>query len=566
MIKKPLRRFLITELLCRLWHLSILSLLLLFCTNLFAFTNYVWTGSGTPAAPYDSWSTASHNIQDAVYNAVEGNVVLVTNGVYTLPDDIMIATNNIVLKSINGAAETIIDGNFVDNCIYLRGNSVIDGFFIRNGVTAGSGGGIFVQGYGTVLNCIFTNNSSANTTYGGGAIYANSSLISNCYFKGNDAVLGGGVYLKYNNVVKNCIFEENYAVNGGAIFCIKDSAISDCIIRNNSAGYGGGGFISEGSAIFERSLIIENKADNDGGGFFVFDALADAILTLKNVNVISNLSKRAIESGSIGGGGIGSFTGSEINLINCLFDSNVSSNFGGAIGVNATRLTITSDFTTFPSLTSPPNRFINNMAPNERQGGAILISGGSIVSVKDAIFTNNFAGGFGGAVYIYDSSTCDFVNVIVAKNSSTDSGDGIRIAQDSFLRMLHCTVVDNEEEGVTTTSSSISMTNCIVYGHSLTEVSSGENVQYCNIEGGYSNGVGNIDTNPDFLFNSYELSENSSCISTGINISVEYDCINSARPASPTQPDLGAYEFVPEPTIFWIFNFGFWILIRKIKN
>ena len=114
-----------------------------------------------------------------------------------------------------------------------------------------------------------------------------------------------------------------------------------------------------------------------------------------------------------------------------------------------------------------------------------MISGGSILSVKDAIFTNNFAGGFGGAVYIYDGSTCDFVNVIVAKNSSTDSGDGIRIAQDSFLRMLHCTVLDYEEEGVTTTaSSSIAMTNCIVYGHSLTEVSSGENVQYSDIEGG----------------------------------------------------------------------------------
>ncbi len=129
--------------------------------------------------------------------------------------------------------------------------------------------------------------------------------------------------------------------------------------------------------------------------------------------------------------------------------------------------------------------------------------------------------------------------------------------------MLHCTVVDNEEEGVTATdSSSIAMTNCIVYGHSLTKVSGGENVQYSDIEGGYATGIGNIDADPEFLINSYELSENSYCVSTGININVEYDCINSPRPISPTQPDLGAYEFVPEPTLFLIFNFIFLICWR----
>ncbi len=74
----------------------------------FAFTNYVWQGSAMPTPPYNTWATAAHNIQDAANAAIEGNVVLVTNGVYTPTSQILIATNNIVLKSLNGAENTVV--------------------------------------------------------------------------------------------------------------------------------------------------------------------------------------------------------------------------------------------------------------------------------------------------------------------------------------------------------------------------------------------------------------------------------------------------------------------------
>jgi len=66
----------------------------------------------SPTPPYNTWATAATNIQDAVNYAVEGNTVLVTNGVYTVFSQIMITTNNITLKSVNGAEKTVIDGNF----------------------------------------------------------------------------------------------------------------------------------------------------------------------------------------------------------------------------------------------------------------------------------------------------------------------------------------------------------------------------------------------------------------------------------------------------------------------
>ncbi|RLD08307.1 MAG: hypothetical protein DRI44_09950 [Chlamydiae bacterium] len=548
---------------------KILKLLfcLLFAVNSFAFTNYVWQGSASPAAPYDSWATAAHTIQPAIDYAVEGNVVLVTNGVYTLSDNIMLATNNVVLKSVNGAENSVIDGNFINNCIYLRGQSTVDSFLIRNGISSGSGGGILIFGNGTVLNCIFTNNVAQDVTYGGGAIYSFSGFISNCTVKANTAIKGGGLLLRGNSVVKDCVLEGNNADNGGAIYCNNSGEISNCIIKNNTADNGAGGYIIAGEAIFEENEIIGNIAVKDGGAFYVFNS--GAKLVLKNVNVISNLAESTSAVANLGGGGVAVVLNAELNLINCLFDSNASSNFGGAISIYASQLSIDSDFSTFPALTQPPNRFFNNSAPNDRQGGAILITAESGASIKNAIFTNNYAGGFGGAVYVYDASTCDFVNIVVAHNNSMDSGDGIRAVQDSALRMAYCTVVDNDKYGVTTVGSDLTMTNCIVWAHGTTEVSSGENVQYSDIQGGYATGTNNIAFDPLFVDSAnlnYQLTLGSPCKNTALDIGIMSDCIGETRPQLGGY-DMGAYEFVPEPFyLSFIIYYVIFISRRKYKK
>jgi len=220
---------------------------LLLAANSFAFTNYVWSG-GSENPPYDSWANAAKSIQLAVDYAVEGNVVLVTNDVYTVSGHILITTNNIILKSVNGAANTVINGNSTTHCIYLRGDSIIDGFSIINGKFS-NGGGIFVQNYGTILNCIFTNNFA--TISDGGAIRARDALVSNCYFYANGAKNGGGVFMRYGSFVKDCVFENNIATNGGAIYCYGANAgtISDCVISNNNAYDGGGLWLTNNSIV-----------------------------------------------------------------------------------------------------------------------------------------------------------------------------------------------------------------------------------------------------------------------------------------------------------------------------
>ncbi len=175
-------------------------LLITYCLFLsasaFAFTNYVWQGSPSPVSPFDTWATAAHSIQEAVDVAVEWDVVLVADGEYNVEDPIVIATNYITVKSVNGSAETTVDADFKSSCFSLFGNSVIEGFLIRNGkLASGFGAGVYIFNYGSVVNCLITNNSAPSSS-GGGVYCGENSLLFNCQIKGNDAMWGGVFFTK----------------------------------------------------------------------------------------------------------------------------------------------------------------------------------------------------------------------------------------------------------------------------------------------------------------------------------------------------------------------------------
>ncbi|MEI6169264.1 MAG: PKD domain-containing protein [bacterium] len=226
---------------------------------------YVKTGNVGAAYPYSSWGTAATNIQDAVdacgAAGVVGARVLVTNGVYaaggrkaagqTIVSRIVV-TNAIIVESVNGSAVTLIkglgpQGSNAVRCASLGSGAVLSGFTLTNGFTLnaagdGDGGGAFVMGAATLLNCTISGNSAFS--YGGGVRYG---TLNNCTLSGNSAMYGGGTAA---------------------------STLSSCAIMGNAASvYGGGAYLG----MLRNCTVSGNQSSQDGGGIWSATAINSII-------------------------------------------------------------------------------------------------------------------------------------------------------------------------------------------------------------------------------------------------------------------------------------------------
>jgi len=194
-----------------------------------AATLYVDVDSPNPVSPYTSWATAATDIQAAVNVAVSNDTVLVTNGVYLLSSQIAVY-EDIILKSVNGADVTTINGGGVTSCIYLWDVScAVRGFTITGGYSANGGGGVYSHHAGTgqvIENCTITGNTAR---YGAGLAYG---AARNCVISGNSAVeYGGGAY---ETVLNNCVVSGNVAADyaGG----LSGGTANNCTIVGNEGG------------------------------------------------------------------------------------------------------------------------------------------------------------------------------------------------------------------------------------------------------------------------------------------------------------------------------------------
>jgi len=165
-------------------------------------TLYVDLNSTNPAPPYADWNNAATNIQDAVDASTNGDLILVTNGVY---EGGIVVTNAITIQSVNGADATSIDGNQVASCANLTDGASLSGFTLTNGM-ANYGGGVLCQSTNAVIsNCVLIDNLAVHQ---GGGVY--SGTLWNCALVLNkvqsSSAYGGGAY---NSTLNNCTLVSN---------------------------------------------------------------------------------------------------------------------------------------------------------------------------------------------------------------------------------------------------------------------------------------------------------------------------------------------------------------------
>jgi predicted outer membrane repeat protein len=376
-----------------------------------AATHYVVT-NGTPgvtsADPYTSWTTAGTNIIDVVNAAMTNTtprIVWVTNGTY-YPTNVINVTNSLTLQSVNGRDVTILAGQgslLTNRCANFSGTDAktLDGFTITNFYVTGEKG--VVAGYNfSMLNCRLVGNSNVCTTgiagsgQGGGLFLDYFGTITNCIFKNNYcAQFGGGIYGSYTALlrIENCIFDGNwsdaaYADGGGACFFneCRGVTISNCVIINNRVKLNGAGlcFYGAGYSYTNRVLncsIVGNVANSatiyteaSGGGINIGVSSANGRVLVDSCSIISNTAvasgggvygRNAIirncliaqnQATKTNGGGVW-LTNSTVE--SCTIMSNYSKGYGGGLYMNDTNCRGTNNIIYFNTSAIGANNFTN---------------------------------------------------------------------------------------------------------------------------------------------------------------------------------------------------------------
>ncbi len=282
------------------------------------------------------------------------------------------------------------------------------------------------------------------------------------------------------------------------------------------------------ASVLDGFKIINGNAGVAEGGGILCELMSGPTIQ----NCVITLNKATT------GGGI-SCSGSSPKILNCIIEANSSLASGGGIGC---------DLASAPVIT---NCTIGKNT-SAIDGGGISIDNGSTVLVSNCQINLNSAGTGGGGISISLNSVATIVNCVIAYNSSVIAGGGIDSGFGTST-ITNCTIASNKSAlggGIKSESAKDTLTNCILWGDSPTEISvslSTFTITYSDIQGGYA-GIGNILPDPKFvnpLAADFHLTAGSPCIGTG-------SILAPALPATDKdgkprvvggKVDMGAYQF-----------------------
>jgi hypothetical protein len=342
--------------------------------------------------------------------------------------------------------------------VWHEAAAYLDTIIVKDNIVHSNGGSLSVGGTAkvVVLNVTFRNNTShgcCGAVYG----YENSTtkimhtLVAMNSALGSSGGGGIGVWENATMVIVDANLTNNTAeIAGGAVYSCNNTkvAVVDSILMSNQARNGGAIYVSNNSVQVIGCRMSENIASSSGGAVAV-----DADSTC----VIDACTMHANHAAS--GGAVFLVRAKHALLRNCVFRSNVATDYGGGVHVGGDT----------KNLTVSACQFLNNSARQE--AGALSLSGSSKVymvgktvgagnnalnggfatvdenahlEVTGGVFERNYASANGRAGFMYVTKgasvvlrACDIQGKVYQPDVY---GGAFNLEEKATLELLSCTM------------------------------------------------------------------------------------------------------------------------------
>ena len=320
---------------------------------------------------------------------------------------------------------TVSGSNFTNNIKnYKNGDNLV--------------GAITTIGNATVIGSNFVNNSGR----WGGAISATGAelrknlstlTVSNTIFKDNSALYAGAVYIWGSNYnIADCVFDNNTAFgkgnmtpnnnNGGALVVSQVSRFNEPItgtisgskFTNNKAQYGGAAYFNKGFVTITDSVFENNVATAEGGAVGFSHASVKDLVV--SINNSSFVGNKAPVAGAI-------FTNVDSKITNSNFINNSAAKIGGAI-CNVNDLTVEN------------SKFVNNTPQAIHNSKELHLGIETFTDLQNAIDLVDGILTLDSDIAMTDDEAAGFVNGVAINKDIVIDGKGHTISAEDLGRIF----------------------------------------------------------------------------------------------------------------------------------
>ena len=371
-------------------------------------------------------------------NAADGYGGAVFNNGELVVSDSVFDSNDIVNR---GSASVDYGGAAIYN--WYDGTLTVSGSNFTNNIKNYKNGdnlvgAITTIGNATVIGSNFVNNSGR----WGGAISAtgaelrkNSSTltVSNTIFKDNSALYAGAVYIWGSNYnIADCVFDNNTAFgkgnmtpnnnNGGALVVSQVSRFNEPITGtisgskfiNNKAQYGGAAYFNKGFVTITDSVFENNVATAEGGAVGFSHASVKDLVV--SINNSSFVGNKAPVAGAI-------FTNVDSKITNSNFINNSAAKIGGAI-CNVNDLTVEN------------SKFVNNTPQAIHNSKELHLGIETFTDLQNAIGLVDGILTLDSDIAMTDDEAANFVNGVIINKDIVIDGKGHTISAEDLGRIF----------------------------------------------------------------------------------------------------------------------------------